>query len=393
MEYDPYDYETDKDPYPVYEYFRENEPLYYNEKFDFYALFRFRDVLAALMDADKYSSTGGVTLEDLPFGPMMIVQDAPDHMMTRGVVREYFSKPAIAAIEPVIREIVCEHLDELVGHDEVDAVGRFSSLFPMDVISSILGIPKEDRDEIRIASNNSLSRRPGEAMPPPESIKSALRSREMYAGYLADRRKNPKDDLMTVMISAEVDDVSAGSKRHFSEEELLGFCGLIAAAGSETLTKFFGNSLNALAKPENTAAREEIIADKECLPNAFEELLRYDPPTHYTVRTSTTDIEVAGGVIPKGKKVAMMIGSASRDPDEFDEPSKLDIHRNVSRQLALGFGRHLCLGSALVRMEGRIALEEWHKRFPSYEVLEDKVEWVHSSNVRGFSSLPVRIIK
>ena len=123
------------------------------------------------------------------------------------------------------------------------------------------------------------------------------------------------------------------------------------------------------------------------------ELLRYDPPTHYTVRTSTTDIEVAGGVIPKGKKVAMMIGSACRDPEEFEEPTKLDIHRNVNRQLALGFGRHLCLGSALVRMEGKIALEEWHKRFPKYEVLAEKIEWVHSSNVRGFSSLPVRIIK
>ncbi len=148
-----------------------------------------------------------------------------------------------------------------------------------------------------------------------------------------------------------------------------------------------------MPKPENTDAREEIIPDRECLPDDFEELLRYDKHTHYTVRTSTTDIDVAGGVIPKGKKIAMMIGSACRDPDEFDEPTRLDIHRNLNRQLALGFGRHLCLGSALVRMEGRIALEEWHKRFPHYEVLEDKVEWVHSSNVRGFSSLPVRIIK
>jgi len=393
MEYNPYDYETDKNPYPIYEHFRKNEPLYYNREFDFYALFRFKDVLKALMDSKKYSSTGGVTLEDLPFGPMMIVQDPPEHMRTRAVSRDHFSKPAIAAMEPVIREIVCQHLDQLVGLDEVDAVGAFSSLFPMDVISSILGIPKEDRDEIRIASNNSLSRKPGDPMPPPESIEAALKTRVLYAGYLEDRRKNPRDDLMTTLVNARIEDPNAGGQRPLTDEELLGFCGLIAAAGSETLTKFFGNAINVLAKPENTAAREEIISDKECIPNAFEEILRYDPPTHYTVRTSMTDIEVAGGMIPKGKKVAMMIGSACRDADEFDEPEKLDIHRDVSRQLALGFGLHLCLGSALVRMEGKIALEEWHKRFPKYEVLEDRVEWVHSSNVRGFSNLPVRILR
>ncbi len=392
MEYDPYDYETDKNPYPVYEHFRKNEPLYHNQKFDFYALFRFEDVLSAFMDSKRYSSTGGVTLEDLPFGPMMIVQDPPEHIRTRGLVRGYFSKQTITAMEPAIREIVCRHLDQLVGQSEVDAVGSFSSLFPMDVISSILGIPEEDRDEIRIASNNSLSRKPGDPMPPPESIQAALTTRALYAGYLEDRRKNPRDDLMTALVNARLDDPGTGTPRPLTQEELLGFCGLIAAAGSETLTKFFGNAINALAKPENEAARSEIISDEECIPNAFEEILRYDPPTHYTVRTSTTDIEVAGGVIPKGKKVALMIGSACRDPSEFDEPAKLDIHRDVSRQLALGFGLHLCLGSALVRMEGKIALEEWHRRFPRYEVQEDRVEWVHSSNVRGFSSLPVRLL-
>ena len=164
MEYNPYDYETDKDPYPVYEYLRENKPLYHNEEFDFFARSRFDDVLAAIVDSDNYSSTGGVTLEDIPVGPMMIVQDPPERMRTRGIVREYFSLQAIEAMEPVIRGIVCEHLDKLVGKEEVDSVAEFSSLFPMDVVSSILGIPKRDRDEIREASNKSLSRNPGEPM-------------------------------------------------------------------------------------------------------------------------------------------------------------------------------------------------------------------------------------
>jgi len=393
MEFNPYDYETDKNPYPIYDYLREHKPLYYNEEFDFYALFRFDDIFAAYKDSASYSNTGGATLEDIPFGPMMIMQDPPEHMMTRGIVREYFSPRAIEALEPVIRKIVCEHLDILVGRDEVDAVAEFSSLFPMDVISSILGIPKEDRDEIRKASNKGLFRNPGESMPPPESIEAIMKTREMYMAYLEERRINPQDDLMTVLVNAEVEDPASGIQRGLNDEELLGFCGLLAAAGNETLTKFFGNAINVLAKPEYASARQEIISNKDCIPNAIEEILRYDPPAQYNVRLSMRDIEVAGGVIPKGKKVALMIGSANRDPSQFDQPNKMDIHRDIKRQLSLGFGRHQCLGAALVRMEGKIALEEWHKRFPNYEVLEDKVAWVHSSNVRGFSNLPVRIVK
>ncbi len=388
MEYDPYDYVIDKNPYPIYAYLREHKPLYFNEKLGFYALPRFQDVIEAITDWENYSSIGGATLEPIPFGPMMIVQDPPQHAILRGVVRERFTPRAIARFEPTIRAIVCERLDQLVGRASFDVVADFSALFPMDVISSLLGIPKEDRDMIRKASNASLSRKPGESMPPPESIAAAMRSRELFGQYIAERRSAPRDDLMSKVVHAEVQDID-GSLRKLTQEELLGFFGLLSAAGNETLTKFFGNAINVLASQED--ARVEITSNAGCIPNAVEEILRYDPPTHYVVRLAMNDIDIHDGVIPRGKKVALMLGSACRDEREFDGPERMDIHRKIERQLALGFGRHQCLGAALVRLEGRIALEEFHKRFPHYAVIQEGMGWVHSSNVRGFSNLQVRV--
>ncbi len=388
MEYDPYDYEIDKNPYPIYAYLRENQPLYFNEKLDFYALPRFQDVIEAITDWENYSSTGGATLEPIPSGPMMIVQDPPQHSILRGVVRERFTPRAIARFEPTIRAIVCERLDPWVGQTSFDVVADFSALFPMDVISSLLGIPKEDRDTIRKASNASLSRKPGEPMPPPESIAAAMRSRELLGQYISERRSAPRDDLMSKVVHAEVQDID-GSMRKLTQEELLGFFGLLSAAGNETLTKFFGNAINVLASQDD--ARVEITNNVDCIPDAVEEILRYDPPTHYVVRLAMNDIEIHGGVIPRGKKVALLLGSACRDEREFEDPDRMHIQRKIERQLALGFGRHQCLGAALVRLEGRIALEEFHRRFPHYEVIREGIGWVHSSNVRGFSNLPVRV--
>jgi cytochrome P450 len=389
MEYDPFSYEIHVDPYPTYRYLREHEPVYHNPRIGFWAITRFQDVWDATLDWQTFSSSAGPSIEmtGTPI-PMMIAMDPPAHSVNRGLVSKGFTPRRIAALEPRIREIVTGHLDRLVGRSRFDAVADFSARFPMDVISELLGIPPEDRDQVREWSNTQLHRVPGQVMPPPESARAGQAIRAYFERLLDERRRRPRQDLMTALIAAELEDED-GRLRRLSQEELLGFCLLLSSAGNETLTKFFGNAIYHLARhPEQ---RAELARDRSVIPNAVEEILRLDPPSQYQGRITTRDVELHGRKIPKGSRVILVTGAACRDEREFRDPDALDVHRRIERQLALGYGRHLCLGASLARLEGRISLEEWHRRFPVYQVHEDELGYVHSSNVRGFTSVPVSV--
>ncbi len=388
MEYDPFSYEIHVDPYPTYRHLREHAPVYHNPSIGFFALTRFQDVWDATLDWQTFSSSAGPSIEMSVPIPMMIAMDPPEHSLNRGLVSKAFTPRRIAALEPRIREIVTGHLDRLVGRRRFDAVADFSARFPMDVISTLLGIPAEDRDQVREWSNAQLHRTPGEKAPPPESVLAGLRTREYFQRALEERQKRPRDDMMTALIQAELED-EEGRTRRLSQDELLGFCTLLSSAGNETLTKFFGNAIYHLSHyPEQ---RAELARDPAVIPNAFEEILRLDPPSQYQGRITARDVELHGRVIPKGSRVILVTGAACRDEREYPDPDALDIHRRIERQIALGYGRHLCLGASLARLEGRISLEEWHRRFPRYEVHEDELGYVHSSNVRGFTSVPVSV--
>jgi cytochrome P450 len=383
FEYDPYSYEIDLDPYPLYRRMRDEAPAYYNPRLDFWAFTRFQDCHDAFLDWQTYSSAQGTVLElmgDTQFsGSLIIFMDPPKQTRYRNLVSKAFTPARMRALEPRIRAITIDYLDRLVGRPRFDVVREFTAKLPMDVISTLLGIPKQDRDQVRGWSNDLLHRDPGNPMPTQQGIASMLKLQSYFDEQMKERRRRPKDDMMTVLLEAEVD----GEK--LDANEIHGFCNLLATAGNETVTKLLASAfywLNAFPDQRRILAQEP-----EVIPNAVEEFLRFDPPSQYQGRTLTRDVEIHGATIPKGAKLMLVNGASGRDERRFPDPDRLDVRRKIEFHLGFGYGRHVCLGAFLARMESRVALEEFFRRWREYGVPEDGIERMHSSNVRGFSGL------
>lgn len=383
IEYDPYCYEIHEDPYPLYRRLREEAPAYYNPRLRFWALTRFQDCLDALLDWQTYSSAQGTVLElmgDTQFsGSIMIFMDPPRQTRYRNLVSKAFTPGRIRALEPRIREIAVEHLDRLVGLARFDVVREFTAKLPMDVISTLLGIPPEDRDAVRGWSNDLLHRDPGNPLPTRRGIQSMAKLQAYFGEQMAERRKRPRDDMMTLLLEAEIDG------ERLAEGEIRGFLNLLATAGNETVTKLLASAFHWLAR--FPAERRILVEQPAVIPNAVEEFLRFDPPSHYQGRTLTRDVELHGKQLPKGSKVMLVNGASGRDERRFPDPDRLDVRREIEFHLGFGYGRHVCLGAFLARMESRVALEEFFRRWQAYDVPPDGVERMHSSNVRGLSGL------
>ena len=383
FEYDPYSYEIDLDPYPLYRRMRDEAPAYYNPRLDFWALTRFQDCHDAFLDWQTYSSAQGTVLElmgDTQFsGSLIIFMDPPKQTRYRNLVSKAFTPARMRALEPRIRAITIEYLDRLVGLPRFDVVREFTAKLPMDVISTLLGIPKQDRDQVRGWSNDLLHRDPGNPMPTQQGFASMLKLQSYFDEQTEARRRQPKDDMLTVLVEAEVD----GEK--LDANEIRGFCSLLATAGNETVTKLLASAfywLNEFPDQRRTLAQEP-----EVIPNAVEEFLRFDPPSQYQGRTLTRDVELHGATLPKGAKLMLVNGASGRDERRFPDPDRLDVKREIEFHLGFGYGRHVCLGAFLARMESRVALEEFFRRWREYGVPEDGIQRMHSSNVRGFSGL------
>jgi len=390
--YDPYSYEIDADPYPVYKRMRDEAPVYYNEEFDFYALTRFQDCFDAFQDWESFSSAKSTVLEmmtgDEMAGNMMIFMDPPRQTQYRALVSKAFTKKRISQLESKIRELAVGHLDKLVGQPIFDGVKDFTALLPIDVISTLLGIPEEDRDAVRGWSNDFLHREPGSGMITPRGIKAMQESQAYYQGCLDERRKNPRDDMMTDLTTAEIrgDD---GELVQLSDDDIRAFFTLLATAGNETVTKLMAQSIYWLAHfPEQ---RRLLVETPELAENAADEFLRFDPPSHYQGRWLNREVTMHGVTMPKDSKVLIINGASGRDERRFENPDELDVQRKVDIQLGLGFGRHLCLGAQLARMEMRIGIQEFVARFPEYDAPDDGIERIHSSNVRGMSGLRIEL--
>ncbi len=387
LEYDPYAYEIHEDPYPLYRRMRDEAPAYYNPRLDFWALTRFQDCHDALLDWQTYSSARGTVLElmdDSVFsGSIIIFMDPPKQTRYRNLVSKAFTPGRIRALEPRIREITVEHLDRLVGRPRFDVVKEFTAKLPMDVISTMLGIPKEDRDSIRNWSNDLLHRDPGNPMPTRQGIASLAQLQDYFGEQMAERRKRPRDDMMSLFLEAEVDG------ERLDDTEIRGFLNLLATAGNETVTKLLATAfywLAAFPDQRRILAREPAVIE-----NAVEEFLRFDPPSHYQGRTLTRDVELHGATLPKGAKVMVVNGASGRDERRFPDPDRLDVRREIEFHLGFGYGRHICLGAFLARMESRVALEEFFRRWRTYGVPPEGVERMHSSNVRGLSGLVLEV--
>jgi cytochrome P450 len=387
--YDPYDYDIDADPHPVWRRLRDEAPVYFNERHGFYALSRFADVLAAHLDPQTFSSARTTVLEmmDQPFpDPPMIFMDPPEHTRFRKLVSRTFTPRRIAELEPRVREIAATYLDAFVGAGGFDYVADFGAKLPVMVISSLLGAPREDEDQLREWTDLMLHREPGET----GMSQAAQRGqRELYAywqQHIDSRRRAPRDDVMSELIESRLE-LGDGSTRPLSDEELHAFYALLSGAGNETVARMLGWASTLLAR--NPGERAELVAHPSLIPNGVEEILRYEAPSPIQGRCTTRPVELHGAVIPEDAKVALLTGAADRDEREFPDPDRLDVTRHIGRHVAFGYGIHFCLGAALARLEGRIALEETLARFPTWDVDEDGLEMVHTSTVRGYARVPI----
>ena len=392
MIYDPYSRPFQEDPFPLYRHFLEKEPCSYNEERDFYALFRFDDVWGATLDWQTYSSSLGPQLEnrgELPGEAMSIIgMDPPRQPRLRNIVSKGFTPRRIAAMEPAIRKLASDYLDAFVGVGRFDIQREFCVKFPMDVISVLVGIPEKERDWFRETVDHGLSRDPDTGLPPEDGLEALVRSQQFTQELLERRRREPQDDLISLIARAEYEDVD-GVRKHLTDSEVLAFVRLLAAAGAETTAKLLGNCVVYLfAHPEQ---RKLLWDDPSRIPRAIEEILRYDAPSQFQGRVMLRDTTVHGVRIPKGARVAFVTGAACRDPREFDDPDRLDTTRVPRRELYFGYGQHVCIGKSLARLETRVALEEIRARFPDYRVIEEELTRTYQAHVRGFANVPITI--
>jgi len=371
---------------------RDEAPLYRNEKFDFYALSRFADVLAASLDDKTFSSAHGTVLEMLteePIdAPMMIFRDRPEHTRLRKLVSRAFSPRRIGELEPEIRRIASGYLDAQVGKSRWDFLEDFGAKLPVMVISTLLGVPEKDRDDIRHWTDQLLHRDENEEGWRERTNAVSAKLWGYFAQYVAERRKHPADDIMTVLMQSEVTGEDGGPRR-LTDNELLAFIGLLSAAGNETVARLLGWAATTFDR--NPGERAKLVAEPGKIPNAVEELLRYEAPSPVQARRVKRDIEIHGQVVPKGAAMLLLTGSAGRDEREYPDADRFDVDRVIDRHVTLGFGTHYCLGASLARLEGKVALEEVLKRFPEWDVVWDETEMVHTSTVRGYAKVPVRV--
>ncbi|MFI6313586.1 cytochrome P450 [Nocardia fusca] len=386
--YDPYDVELNADPYPMFKRLRDERPLYYNETHDFYALSRFADVNAALIDKDTFSSARGAIIElikaniEIPPG-VLIFEDPPVHTMHRKLLSRMFTPRKISALEEKVREFCRRSLDPLVGTGRIDFIADLGAQMPMRTIGMLLGIPEEEQEAVRDFANDQMRTEEGKPM---QVSAESLASGELFEKYVDWRAENPSDDIISELLNVEFED-ETGTLRHLTRAEVLTYINVVSGAGNETTTRLIGWAGKVLS--EHPDQRRELVENPSLIPAAIEELLRYEPPAPHVARYVTRDIEFHGTTVPEGSAMMMLIGAANRDHRQFaPDGDVFDIHRESKPHLAFSVGTHFCMGSALARLEGRIALEEILKRFPEWEADASDAKLSPTSTVRGWESMP-----
>lgn len=387
--YDPFDHAIDDDPYSVWKRMRAEAPLYYNEKYNFYALSRYDDVARALPDWQTYRSGHGTTADilfsgiEVPPG-ILLFEDPPLHDLHRRLLSRVFTPRRMNAVEDLVRELCSGALDPLVGQDGFDFVADLGAIMPMRTIGYLLGIPEEGQQLIRDRNDTSITVGSDQTDLSPTIFQDAI---ALFAEYIEWRSTHPSDDLMTELLNAEVEEPD-GSMRPLERTEVLAYTAMIAGAGNETTARLIGFMGQLLG--EHPDQRRELVADPSLIPGAVEETLRYEPPSPVQARYVANDVELYGQTITAGSYMLLLNGSANRDDSRFAEPDRFDIHRKGGH-LSFGQGLHFCLGSALARLEARVAFEEVLKRWTDWDVDHQHASRARTSSVRGWARLPVRV--
>jgi cytochrome P450 len=388
--YDPYDAAINADPYPTFARLRDEAPVYYNERFDFWALSRHADVDKALVNWEVFSNSRGDILElvqsgmDLPPG-VVLFEDPPLHSMHRGLMSRVFTPRRMAELEEQVRAFCVRCLDPLIGSDGFDIVAELGAVMPMRVIGMLLGIPEADQTAVRDRSDAFLRTKSGEPM----TVKQeSIANGEMFAEYVEWRSKHPSDDLMTALLNAEFEDED-GNLRTLTRPEVLTYTQVLAGAGNETTGRLIGWLAKVLA--EHPDQRRELVADRSLIPNTIDETLRFEPTGPHIARYVMRDVEYYGTTVPAGSAMLLLVGAANRDERRYEDADVFDIHRENGQHLTFGFGLHYCLGANLARLEGRVALDELLNRFPTWDVDYDGIRLAPTSTVRGWESMPIVI--
>lgn len=395
VEFDPFSQDFFDGAYDTFRRLRDEAPVYYNPKWDFWALSRYDDVAPATKDHETYSSAKGATLDTvkahddaLPVPKVIISMDPPEHQKMRKLVSNVFTPRAIAALEEMVREKIYDRVAALDPRG-FDVVADFSTLFPNEVITTMLGVPEQDREQIRVWLDKLVERRVGEIAVPAEGYQASVNTGMYYYDLVQKRRAEPEDDMISRLIETEIE--RDGQVEKLSDVDITGFATMLGGAGAETVTKLIGNAIVAFADfPEQW---QKLRADRSKVPAAIEELLRYEAPSQYQVRTVTRDVSLHGRTIPEGSAVLLLTASATRDERMFPDPDRVDIdrERKMGFNLAFGYGIHSCLGAALARMESRIALNALLDLLPDYEVDRTGLRRVAMTNVCGYANVPVRV--
>jgi cytochrome P450 len=410
LTYDPYDYDIDEDPHPTWRRLRDEAPLYYNPQHDFYALSRYQDVLDALLDWKTYSSARGTVLEIIQAGPRrdkgplavgelgsMIFSDPPSHDVARKIVNRSFTPRAISRMEDRVRALCDRFFAEVEGRSEFDFLRDVAGRIPPMVIGDMLGVPEEDQEQLGRWVDMFMHYDP--AAESGDTIQGILQFSEIraegtakigryIAELIADRRADPTDDMLSMLLQVDVPGPD-GSTRGLEPAEVGGFFLLLQSAGAETTARLLGWSAVLLAR--HAEQRAVLMEDRTTVPNAVEELLRYEAPSPIQARVVTEDVDWYGVTVPAGSKMALLNASAGRDEREYPDPDTFDVLRKMERHMTFGYSTHFCLGAALARLEGRVVIEEMLDRYPEWHVDESQVEMIHTTTVRGPARVPVQV--
>lgn len=395
VEFDPLSPVYFDDPYDLYRRMRDEAPVLHNAELGFYALSRWQDVVHAERDWATYSSAYGIELGALTRGveygfELLITMDPPKHDRMRALVSRVFTPRAVAKLEPMVREVIVGFLDHIEGRTEVDLLQEFAAPFPVEVISRMLGVPPDMRQQVRHWLDIGLTREVGEVDAPPQAVEAQIESGTYFYELAVAKRADPDDDMFSLLTQVQVAD-DDGKMVGLNDAAIAGFGSLIGGAGAETVTKLVGNAIVLFGRdPEQW---QQVQDDPTLIPGAVEELLRFLPPSQFQGRMAVKEVHLHDTVIPAMSPVLLVTGAATRDDRAFTDPDRFDITRTPALALGFGHGVHSCLGAALARMESRIAIEELAKRYPSYDVLEDGLGRVQMTNVAGYSNVPIRVTR
>lgn len=381
--YSPFSTAVQDNPYPHYDWLRREHPVYYNERHDFWALSRYRDVLKAVRAPEIFSSAMGVGLAKR-YGLSMIAHDPPDHTRLRKLVVKAFTHRQIASYEPRMQAIIDDLLDDVIAKGSFELVEDLAIPLPVTVIAHVLGVDPEYRRDFKRWSDDVVNFTAGNA--PAEAREKLRESWGEFRSYFSDmmeaRLHQPQDDVVTVLAQAQEEGDS------LTVLEFLNFCQLLLVAGNETTTHLISNGMLAFnAFPEEA---KRLRRHPEMGTRMVEEVLRYDTPVQLTYRTTTQDIDMSGVTIPAESKVALLWGSANRDPEVFAEPDRLDLTRHPNPHVAFASGIHYCLGASLARLEMRLTMQTLMRRMHRLEIDPDGVcERIDTALLRGMQRMPM----